>query len=203
MLKVGLTGGIGSGKTTVSDIFESLGINIIDTDIIARNLVNQNTAAVKQIIDTFGKDIIDTDGSLDRKKLAAVAFESKSNKKKLEAILHPKIRAEVSTQIQALNSQVSPPDYIIIVIPLLFETNFHDFIDRTLVVIADEDIRINRVKSRDNRNTEQIKSIINHQVDDALRQEKADDIIQNNGNLIELESQITVLHAKYSRLGKT
>ena len=126
-----------------------------------------------------------------------------SNKKKLEAILHPKIRAVVSTQIQALNSQVSPPDYIIIVIPLLFETNFHDFIDRTLVVIADEDIRINRVKSRDNRNTEQIKSIINHQVDDALRQEKADDIIQNNGNLIELESQITVLHAKYSRLGKT
>lgn len=203
MLKVGLTGGIGSGKTTVSDLFKSLAIDVIDTDVIAHELINTDHEVSQEVVEAFGKDIIEANGVIDRKKLAAFVFENKANKQKLENILHPKIRHEVNHQINKLDSQKTPPAYIIIVIPLLFETDFQYLIDNVLVVTADEGTRVARVKQRDSRSEDEIRSIIAHQVNDTVRHNAADHIIYNNGSIAELEPQINDLHAKYLRLAKT
>ena len=202
MLIVGLTGGIGSGKTTVSNLFKNLGIAIIDTDIIAHDLVNNNKTILNEIVETFGQKILNHNGSLNRKKLAQIVFDQKKNKQKLENILHPEIRNKVSRQIQNFNSDSTPPQYVIVVIPLLFETGFHDLIDRILVVIADEKIRIERVKQRDNRSMDEIRSIISSQVNDEKRTSKADDIIENNNGFKGLEAQVLQLHKNYIRLSR-
>jgi dephospho-CoA kinase len=200
MLTVGLTGGIGSGKTTVSNLFENLGVAVIDTDVIARELVNNNASVLNEIIGVFGQTILDQNGTLDRKKLAQIVFNQKKEKKQLENILHPRIRTEVDSQIQAFSSDTIPPQYVIVVIPLLFETGFRDLINRILVVISDEKIRIERVKQRDNRDMDEIQSIINCQVTDEIRTSEADDIIKNNYDFKELESQVQQLHKKYTNL---
>lgn len=203
MLKVGLTGGIGSGKTTVSDLFKTLEINVIDTDIIARKLIDTDHAVSQEVVQAFGEEIVNDKGVIDRKKLAAVVFENKPNKQRLENILHPKIRSEAKHQINQLSSQKPSPAYIIIVVPLLFETDFQDLVDSILVVTADEETRVTRVKQRDNRSTDEIKSIISHQVDDTVRLSAADNIIRNNGGIAELKPQIKDLHAKYLRMAET
>ena len=200
MLTVGLTGGIGSGKTTVSNLFEDFGVAIIDTDVIARELVNNNVSVLNEIVDVFGKMILNRDGTLDRKKLAQIVFNQKKEKQQLENILHPKIRIEVNNKIQSFNSKTIPPQYVIVVIPLLFETGFTDIINRILVVLSDEKIRIKRVKQRDNRDKDEIRSIISSQVTDERRTSEADDIIKNNSDLKELESQVKQLHNKYIHL---
>jgi dephospho-CoA kinase len=197
MLRVGLTGGIGSGKTSVSDLFANLGIPIIDTDVIARDLVNNDNKVLKEISDTFNDDIVRANGELDRQRLASIVFNSKKNKKLLENILHPRIKTEVNNQLQRLASSQNPPDYVIIVVPLLIESNYFDLTDRILVVAADEEIRIERVKQRDNRNVSEIRAIINNQASDAERLKKADDTIENNRNIKFLDSQVAELHKKY------
>jgi len=196
MLKIGLTGGIGSGKTAVSNIFEEFGINIIDTDVISRDLINQDESTLKAVVDIFGEGILTPDHSIDRKKLANTVFSDKDKKQLLEDILHPKIREEVNKQILSL-SQSSTPDYIIVVIPLLLETGFNDIIDRVLVVLADEDRRIDRVLQRDERKQDEIRSIMTHQVNDKKRREAADDIIENNCDIKHLQRQVRQLDQKY------
>lgn len=200
MLKVGLTGGIGSGKTSVSTLFTSLGVPVIDTDVIAHDIVNNNPSVLKKIVDVFGQKILSENGSLDRKKLAAHIFNKKENKQQLEAILHPVIRDEVTRQIQSYSQSNTQLEYVIIVIPLLLETDFHQLIDRILIVISDETIRINRVKQRDNRTLDDIRSIIANQVNDEERLSKADDIIENNSDFNELKTQVQQLHKKYCHL---
>jgi len=202
MLKVGLTGGIGSGKTSVSNLFADLGIPVIDTDVIAHHLVNDNRSVLKEISDTFGKDVLKLNGDLDRQKLARIVFNSKDNKQLLEKILHPKIASEVNQQLNKLNSSQNPPDYVIIVVPLLIETSFHELIDRILAVIADEDIRIERVQQRDNRSLGEIRAIINNQVDDEKRLNEADDIVKNNSDIKDLSLQVEKLHKTYLRLSE-
>jgi len=199
MLKIGLTGGIGSGKTAVSDIFEGLGVDIIDTDVISRQLINHDQSTLKAVVDTFGESILTSDYSIDRKKLANIVFSDKDQKQLLEDILHPIIRDEVNKQIQSL-SQSTAPDYIIVVIPLLLETGFSNIIDRILVVLADEDRRINRVLQRDKRNMDEIRSIITHQVQDEKRLKAADDIIENNSDIKHLQSQVRQLDEKYRKM---
>ncbi len=199
MLIVGLTGGIGSGKTSVSNLFESLGAAVIDTDVIAHKLVT-NSSVLNEIIGVFGQTILDHNGTLDRKKLAQIVFNQKKEKEQLENILHPRIRTEVDSQIQALSSDTIPPQYVIVVIPLLFETGFSDLINRILVVISDEKIRIKRIKQRDNRDMDEIRSIINSQVTDERRITEADDIIENNNDFKGLEHQAQQLHKKYTNL---
>jgi len=199
MLTVGLTGGIGSGKTTVSNLFEELGITIIDTDVIAHELVN-NSSVLNEIVDTFGQKVLNQDETLDRKKLADIIFNQKTEKQRLENILHPRIRSKVNEQIQRLRSSENPPHYVIVVIPLLFETGFADITDRIIVVMSDEENRINRIMQRDNRSTVEIRSIINHQVSDETRLRNADDIIENNHDIEDLKPQILQLHKKYSTL---
>ena len=204
MLIVGLTGGIGSGKTAVSTLFKNMGVKIIDTDVIAHDLVNNQPSVLKEIVSLFGHDILNKDHSLNRKKLAKIVFSQKKYKQQLEAILHPKIHDEIQKQIQRYSLTTAPEKYIIIVIPLLFETaletEFNKLINRVLVVLADEKIRTHRVEQRDHRTIEDIQSIINTQVSDEQRVKGADDIIENNNNFAALEQQIKQLHDKYLNL---
>ena len=202
MLIVGLTGGIGSGKTTVSNLFSNLGIQIIDTDIIAHELLNNSELVKDEIIDTFSKNVLDSDGFIDRNKLATIVFNDNYKKKRLEKILHPKIRLEVDTKIQNCHTQQPQPQYVIVVVPLLLETGFIDYLDRILVVMASEEIRTNRVQQRDNRKIEDIQLIIKSQVSDKKRTDNADDIIENNNDFNELRLQVQGLHDKYTRLSK-
>ena len=200
MLKIGLTGGIGSGKTAVSDQFQRLGIHIIDTDIISRELMSHNQAVLKNVVETFSDKVLDGKGAVDRKKLAQIVFSNKEQKLQLENILHPAIRKEVNQQIQGFSLQNSPAKYLIVVIPLLLETGFTDLIDRVLVVIAEEKLRVERIKQRDNRTLAEIRAIINSQASDEKRTCAADDIIENSNDFKQLESQVRTLHKKYLQL---
>lgn len=200
MLRVGLTGGIGSGKTSVSDIFETIGVAVIDTDIIAHQLVNDDQSILQEIVNAFGNDVLDLNGQLNRKKLAQIIFKGKENKQQLEKILHPRIKNAVIDKLEALASRQNPPAYAIIVVPLLIEVNYGDIIDRTLVVIADENKRIERILQRDNRSLSEIRSIIANQVNDEKRLLEADDVIENNSNIENLQAQSMELHKKYTHL---
>lgn len=217
MLTIGLTGGIGSGKTCVSNLFAELGISIIDTDVISRDLVNNNQTVKKEIIDIFGDSIVTDNNNIDRKRLAQIVFKDASEqsgqeqgdqkqgsheqddsaRKKLEKILHPKIRAEVKAQLQKLKSQSPLQQYVIIVVPLLFETNFRDFVSRVLVITADEKLRVERIIQRDDRTAEEIQAIIASQVTDERRFSGADDILENNDSVEDLVNQVQQLHEKY------
>ncbi len=201
MLKIGLTGGIGSGKTTVSNLFVSLGVPVIDTDVIAHELTN-NKLVLDEIINCLGKTLLDQNGKLNRKALAQLVFDKLENRQKLENILHPKIRDAVNEKIHLLCSSNPDLTYIIIVIPLLIETDysktdFSKMIDRVLVVMSDEKDRIKRISQRDNRNMDEIRSIISAQASDRQRIDIADDIIKNNSDISELDTQVEKLHTKF------
>ncbi|NOQ89920.1 MAG: dephospho-CoA kinase [Gammaproteobacteria bacterium] len=199
MLKVGLTGGIGSGKTTVSNIFNDLGIEVIDTDVIAHQLIEKNQDVLRELVDTFGDSLLDNTDTIDRKKLARIVFGNKEKKRQLESIMHPRIRREVLHRVQYSNIDDNG-GYVIIVIPLLLETDFHTLVDRILVVTADEETRIDRVKQRDNRTLNDIRSIIDNQLKEEIRLSAADDIIENNSDIKNLSSQIERLDKKYTNL---
>jgi len=203
MLKIGLTGGIGCGKSVVSDIFSSFDIPIIDADIIAHHLVNTNSDVLREITDAFGKDVLSLDGTLNRKKLAQIVFNQKTNKQQLEQILHPRVQVEASRQLLQLESDKQPPVYVILAVPLLIEANYQKFIDRILVVISDEKLRIKRVQKRDHRGLNEIRSIINNQISDEERLKAADDVIENNSDFKTLKSQVHDMHKNYLVLGTT
>ncbi len=205
MLKIGLTGGIGSGKTAVSDYFASLGTPVIDTDIIARQLVKPGSDASQAILKAFGKHLIDHDGNLDRKQLAQIVFNDESQRHKLEVILHPRINHEIERQLAALkqaSSDITKKNqankYVIIVIPLLIEAGLQQSVDRILAIDADEKIRLQRVYLREQRSKEEILKIIQTQTGRQTLIDSADDVISNNGDLEQLHRQISDLHQKYS-----
>lgn len=203
MLKVGITGGIGSGKTTVSNIFNDLGIEVIDSDVIAHQLIEKDQDVLREAVNTFGDSVLDNTGAIDRKKLARIIFSNKEKKQQLESILHPRIRQEVLRRAQGndTSDDISKNGrYIIIVVPLLLETDFHTLVDRILVVTADEEIRIERVKQRDNRTLNDIRSIIDNQLKEETRLNAADDIIENNSDIKNLSAQIERLDKKYANL---
>jgi len=195
MIKIALTGGIGCGKSTVCDLFTELGVPVIDTDIIARELVKPETEALKQIISYFGSDILLIDGSLNRKLLASKIFNNKENRLQLESILHPKIRQSVEDQIKKFEFC-----YVIIAIPLLVETNQHKSYDRVLLIDCDERLQLSRTLSRDSRDLKEIKAIINSQASRKQRINAADDIIDNCGDLSNLRDQVEQLHLSYLEL---
>jgi dephospho-CoA kinase len=197
MLVIGLTGGIGCGKSTVADMFSKLNIPIIDTDLIARELVEPGKPALHQIVSTFGTAILDDNKRLDRKKLAQMCFSDEKLRRKLEAILHPAIRENMQQQLNELDT-----DYVIVVIPLLLETGQQQLVDRVLLVDCPEEQQIARVQQRDNRTTEEISDIISAQMPAHKKRASADDIIQNDSDIINLEHQIKVLHKKYLNLSQ-
>ena len=193
MLTIGLTGGIGSGKSEVAEMFIELGVAVIDADVIAHQLAQPGTDTYSEIIDTFGESIISTDGKLDRAKLAEIVFDRPELRKQLEAIIHPRVREQIGAYKMAHKNE----PYILVVIPLLLESGQSDLVDRVLVVNAGESKRIERVKARDGRSEDQIRSIMQNQADDAQRSAAADDSIDNNGSLDELERQVQELHRQY------
>ena len=196
MLIIGLTGGIGSGKTTVANIFADLGAHIVDTDIIARELVEPGQPALKKIAEYFGEHIVKKDGQLNRKKLAEITFNDNAKRKTLESILHPGIK---KVMLATLDSIKAP--YCIAVIPLLLETKQEELVDRILVVDCDPEDQLKRVQNRDSRNEEQIKAIIHSQISRKSRLNAATDIIENTGDMQELHDKVTKLHKKYLKLG--
>lgn len=194
MLKVGLTGGIGAGKTTVAKLFAGLGAPIIDADEVAHALVAKGQAALGRIQQLFGDSVLLADGSLNRPYLSDIIFADTEQKKRLEALLHPLIMANIQQQLAALNSP-----YCIIAIPLLFEADMTAFVDRVLVVDCPVECQISRVIARDKMSNEKIQTIINSQVSRALRCAKADDLIDNAVIPHKpLAEQVKTLHNLYS-----
>jgi dephospho-CoA kinase len=191
-LVVGLTGGIGSGKTTVANGFSALGVPVIDTDKLARELVEPGQPALDEIISTFGSEAISANGQLDRDYMRQLIFTDNSRKSQLEAILHPRIRQRV----RALLADIRSP-YCIVVIPLLLETGQTDLVDRILVVDAPEKEQLTRVAARDSLSDNAIKAIIRSQVDRNTRLAAADDIIVNDRGMSELTGHIRKLHRHY------
>lgn len=197
MLKVGLTGGIASGKSTVCQLFSGHGITIVDADIIARQLVEPNQPCLTNIVQTFGEQIRLANGELDRPQLRQLIFSNPKAKKQLENILHPKIREQLIQQSNAANSP-----YCILSIPLLIEADMTDLADRTLVVETSPEQQLKRVCQRDNISTEQAKAIISSQSSPAQRKAIADDIIHNTKSAETLSTLVENLHKKYIDIAK-
>ena len=192
---VGLTGGIGSGKTAVSDLFQDLGITIVDADLASRVVVEKGREELNKIAEHFGEDILTSDGELDRAKLREVIFNSEEEKLWLESLLHPAIASQIQKE---LDSSISP--YTILVSPLLLETNQKNFCSTVLVVDVPVETQIERTSQRDNVSEEQIKSIIASQIDRDSRLEQADEVILNDGSIESLESKVQELHKKFLSL---
>lgn len=195
MLVVGLTGGIGSGKTTVSDRFAQRGIPVIDTDLLARELVEPGQPALAEIAAEFGADCLDDQGRLDRARLRKQVFADDAGRRRLEAILHPRIRAMARQRIATLQAP-----YCLLVIPLLVETGMTDLVDRVLVVDVPEAEQIRRVMARDRIDEVQARRILAAQASRDQRLSLADEVVKNFGNVAKLELQITDLHRRYLRL---
>ncbi|PHS29753.1 MAG: dephospho-CoA kinase [Methylophaga sp.] len=197
MLKIGLTGGIASGKSTVCSLFADYNVPIIDADIIARQLVEPSNEAYSEIVHYFGKEILQNDNSLNRKKLRQRIFSDPAAKQTLETILHPKIRQQLILQSQQQHAAAA---YIILAIPLLVESKMSDLVDRTLVIDVDPSLQLKRLQQRDEISSDLAHTIINAQCSPKRRLASADDVIDNNGNLAALSEQIKLLHQKYIKL---
>ena len=200
MLKIGLTGGIGSGKTSVTDIFSELGVPVIDTDVIARQLTAGDGAALPQIRALWGASVMRPDGELDRDALRRRIFADPHERRQLEAILHPLIRRQVIAELASLNAP-----YVVVVIPLLAETgNYRELLDRVLVVDCPELLHLERVRARSGLSAEEVSAIISAQADRASRIAAADDVIVNDSDSASLRDLVLFLDAKYREIaGRT
>jgi len=195
MLKVGLTGGIGSGKSTAARRFEELGVPIIDADVIARNVVEPGKPALEEVIAAFGEKVVNSDGELDRTELRKIVFENKEHKALLESILHPRIYDEILRQLDHLSSP-----YCIVVIPLLAESKRNYPLDRVLVIDLPHTLQLERTSARDQQSEEKIDKIIQSQSSREKRLGLADDIVENSGTVELLNERIHLLHQKYTKL---
>ena len=192
---VGLTGGIGSGKTTVANLFSRQGIEIIDADEISRTLVKTGSPVLEAIIKHFGSSITDAEGNLDRKQLRELVFADNAEKEWLENLLHPLVRQEIQRQVAASSSQ-----YVIIVVPLLLESENYSDVDRILVIDVTEDVQLERIKKRDSSSETLARGIMDAQMKRERRLESADDVISNNSGIDSLEKQVKNLHNQYLQL---
>ncbi|RVU85692.1 dephospho-CoA kinase [Leucothrix sargassi] len=190
MLKVGLTGGIGSGKSTVAKALQAKGITLVDADQIAREVVQPGEVALTEIAKAFGQDILLTDGNLDRAALKQRIFSDSQAKSELESILHPLIRQRILSRVD--EAQDTP--YVVADIPLLVENNYPQYFDRVVVVDCPVETQIARVQARDEMSEAQIRGIIASQATREQRQAAATDIIVNSGDLESLKMQIEKLH---------
>lgn len=193
MLRVGLTGGIGCGKSVVADMFRELGITVIDADQIARELVEPGSPVLDTVIEQFGTDFLNADGRLNRQKLAQHVFADPEQKKVLESLIHPAVRDAIRQQLASCARET----YVIVAVPLLLETGYTELTDRVLVVDCDEALQVQRVHQRDGRDIGQIQNIIEQQISRSERLAMADDILYNNTGLDELKQQVAKLHQAY------
>lgn len=195
LYRIGITGGIACGKSTVSSYFKKYDISIIDTDLIAREMVKKGQPALEEIKREFGNIVFDSNGCLDRKVMRSIIFSDENARKKLEKILHPKIKKETISQADKAQNA-----YQIIIIPLLTQSGLKEFVNRILVIDCSEKTQIKRLMKRDNESIEKAKSIIMAQDDRRNRLKIADDIISNEEEEISLEKKVANLHRLYIRL---
>jgi len=214
MLTIALTGGIGSGKTAVTDCFLKIAgqnkqpnlLAVIDADSIARKLLSGSLkqvhcTALDAVYNLFGSKIFNSAGQLDRAQLRSLIFSSETKKQQLNELLHPLVYKEIFTRIAELTQQ-SQPSFVIIAIPLLFETGAETQFDRILVIDAPTELQIKRSSQRDHCSAELIKKIIRSQAERQTRLNHADDIIDNSGNMVDLEKKVTHLYQFYCALSK-
>jgi dephospho-CoA kinase len=193
-LVIGLTGGIGSGKSTVAELFVALGVAVVDTDVIAHELTAANGAAIPEIAAAFGRSVLLADGGLDRAAMRRLVFSDPSQKSQLEAILHPLIRRESEARCQ----QAVQSPYVLLVIPLLVESGARaQRVDRVLLVDCDEALQLSRVMTRSGLSLAEAQSIMASQATRAQRLAVADDVLFNDGRRDELSAQVLALHRRY------
>jgi dephospho-CoA kinase len=198
MLRIGLTGGIGSGKSSVAALLTTRGVPVIDTDEIAHRLTEPGRPEFDEIVRVFGQNILDLSHKIDRNKLRERVFENSDERRQLEAILHPRIREVVREKLQELHAP-----YCVIVVPLLFESGFLDLVDRVLVADVSESAQIQRTAARSGLTEAEIRKIMATQVNRAQRLQRADDVIDNNGDRRHLEKEVERLHQWYLSLAAT
>ncbi|MGB2105360.1 MAG: dephospho-CoA kinase [Glaciecola sp.] len=194
-LIIGLTGGIGSGKSSVSEDFEKLGITVVDADIIARDVVNVGTTALAAIHARFGDNVLLDNGQLNREQLRTVVFSEKKHKQWLDNLLHPLIRTEMVQQTRAASSC-----YCILSVPLLIENKLTGLVDKVVVVDVDEKLQLSRACARDDSDESIIRNIMASQTDRATRLKVADYVINNNASKRELMTQVQQLHETFTQL---
>ena len=197
MLKIGLTGGIGSGKSTVANLFKAKGISLIDADQIAKDVVKKGQPALQKIAIKFGSTILKSNGELDRDSMRRIVFKDPEALDWLNNCLHPIIRQEINNQVALATS-----DYVILDIPLLFENKLQHLVNRILVVDVPVETQLQRVINRDNNNEELVMAIIDKQVSRDFRLEHADDIVDNSGSQDQLMAQVDKLHQEYKDLAR-
>lgn len=194
-LVIGLTGGIGSGKTTVANIFAELGIELVDADVVAREVVAKGTYGLAQIVERFGDEILNSDASLNRAQLRQRIFSEPTDREWLNALLHPIIRTEMLKQLDKTNSP-----YTILIAPLLFENGLDRLVNRTLLIDISPEQQRNRTMFRDSVPAIQVQRIIDSQASREDKLSKADDVIDNHGEISALRSKIIALHNNYLKL---
>jgi dephospho-CoA kinase len=193
---VGLTGGIGSGKTTVADLFAGYGAGIVDTDAISHGLTMPGGKALDDIRRHFGSEFIAEDGALDRRRMRTLVFADARARAELEALLHPMIRGETRRQVAELTSP-----YAVVVVPLLVESgSYRDFAHRVAVVDCDPELQVQRVMERSRLTREEVLAIMRTQATREQRLQAADDVIHNDADLARLRAQVGALHELYRRL---
>jgi dephospho-CoA kinase len=195
VLRIGLTGGIGSGKSTVAGLFARRAVPVIDTDALARELVRPGEPAHAEIVRAFGARIVDASGEIDRPRLRRLVFADAAERRKLEAILHPRIRKQVLQRLAALHAP-----YCIVVVPLLIEAGFTDLVDRILVVDCDERQQIARAVARGGLDEAEVRRVIGAQLPRAERLKHAHDVLNNDAGLDQLEREVARLDARYRAL---
>ena len=197
IIRIGLTGGIASGKSTVAELFAARGVPIIDTDKIARDVVEPGQPPLERLVERFGTGILTPDGHLDRPKLREIVFSDPKARADLEALTHPAI----GTAVEALAAAAGGP-YQILVIPLLVEKGLGTRFDRVLVVDCPEEVQLERMQSRDGSTPEQARAILNAQTSRAARLKAAHDVIHNESDLASLREQVATLHQRYLELAE-
>ncbi len=195
---MGLTGGIASGKTAVSRFFEQLGVPVIDADVVAREVVEPGGPALDAIVGKFGREVLDETGRLDRRRLRELVFAKPGLRRELEKLLHPEIRKRMREKVAQLHQ-----DYVVLVIPLLFEVEQTDLVDRVLVVDAPESCQISRAMERDDSTRKEIEEIMAAQLPRDQRLARADDIIENRGTLEDLRDRVGKLDQFYRTIARS
>jgi dephospho-CoA kinase len=194
-LRIGLTGGIASGKSTVAQRFAEVGVPVIDADVAARDVVARGTPGLAQVIERFGPGVVAENGELDRRALRQLIFKHQGARQDLEAILHPLIREAMDRSVDA-----AAGPYVVMAIPLLVESGSRDRVDRILVVDVDEAVQLQRLQSRDGGSLEEARAILASQASRAARLTAADDVLLNSGTVTDLRQSVDRLHERYLRL---